>query len=65
MDTGTFLWGWEEPCLARISALSLPGMFVCPGIHCMVSLTVCDLRKSFKVLDIAYVPGTHLSAVRM
>ena len=28
----------SEPCFASLSALSLPCMSVCPGIHCIVNL---------------------------
>ena len=36
------------PFLARVSALSFPGMFECPGIHCMVRGT--SNRRRYGVL---------------
>ena len=49
-DVGRFGCIHVVPCLASVSALSLPGMLACPGIHCIMSLTVWMVAKWLIVL---------------
>ena len=50
IEVGTSGCGHDAPCLAKVSALSLPCTFTCPGIHCSVSLMACSVMKQSIVL---------------
>ena len=54
-----FNWGHLAPCLASLSALSFPWMFVCPGIHWSVTLMLWSVRafpivcESFRIVELS------------
>ena len=58
MDALVMRWVHLAPNLASLSARSLPGMLVCPGIHCRVMSMSWVLIKSLRVQDRFLMTGS-------
>ena len=62
MEVGTSGCGHDAPCFAKVSALSLPCIFTCPGIHWRVRLISWSVSRQsivlmrFLIVKLFYLP---------
>ena len=62
MEVGTSGCGHDAPRFAKVSALSLPCILTCPGIHWSVSLTPCSVMRqsvvfmSSRIVELSNLP---------